>query len=49
MDNMDAEARLGVCAQCSKFNDLGICTECGCVMAVKVHVKTAKCPLGNWY
>lgn len=26
----------------------GRCTECGCFMNVKVHYKSAKCPIGKW-
>lgn len=43
-----AEERINLCAQCDKFNDLGLCTECGCVMAAKVKIETSSCPLGKW-
>ena len=43
-----AEERINICVQCDKFNDLGLCTECGCVMAAKVKIETSSCPLGKW-
>jgi hypothetical protein len=43
-----AGERMDMCAQCDKFNDLGLCTECSCVMVVKVKIETAACPLGKW-
>ena len=43
-----AEERLAVCAKCDKFSDAGLCTECGCVMAAKVKIKTLACPLKKW-
>jgi hypothetical protein len=43
-----AEERFAICAECDKFNDLGLCTECGCVMAAKVKIATSSCPLGKW-
>lgn len=43
-----AEERMKLCAQCDKFNSIGLCTECGCVMVVKVKIDTSSCPLGKW-
>jgi membrane protease subunit (stomatin/prohibitin family) len=43
-----AGERMNLCAQCNKFNDLGLCTECGCVMAVKVKIEASSCPLNKW-
>ncbi len=43
------DARLGTCESniCGKFND-GNCMECGCLMAVKAWLGSAKCPRGLW-
>ena len=43
-----AAQRMDVCQQCDKLSSLGICGECGCVMAFKVTVKTAACPKSKW-
>lgn len=43
-----AEERINICAQCDKFNDLGLCTECGCLMATKSKIESASCPLNKW-
>lgn len=41
------EQRRKTCDSCDK-NKLGVCTECGCVLAFKSKFEKASCPLGKW-
>ena len=43
-----AGERMNLCTKCDKFNSLGLCTECGCVMVAKVKIETSSCPLKKW-
>lgn len=44
-----ADERLGICSTCEFFNKKDIrCTQCGCFMEQKVHLKTASCPIKKW-
>ncbi len=45
--NEQAKKRAYVCGSCDKRN-LGICTECGCFLEIKVRLPNAKCPLNKW-
>jgi hypothetical protein len=39
--------RLSICARCPNYR-FGICAACGCVLALKVKLAAADCPLGKW-
>jgi len=41
------EERRKICDSCDKKN-LGICTECNCVIALKTKMKKTRCPLRKW-
>lgn len=40
-------SRLTTCSTCEWYTGTR-CSKCGCAMQVKVHLKTAKCPMGLW-
>jgi len=45
----EAEARLNTCINCDRLIQITKqCKECGCIMAVKVKLKNATCPLNKW-
>jgi hypothetical protein len=45
----EAESRLDACINCDRLIQLTKqCKECGCIMAVKVKLKNATCPLNKW-
>jgi hypothetical protein len=45
----EAEARLNTCINCDRLIQLTKqCKECGCIMAIKVKLKNATCPLNKW-
>lgn len=39
--------RMTLCRTCDHFNG-HLCAKCGCLMAVKTRMATAKCPEGKW-
>jgi hypothetical protein len=39
--------RQQLCNLC-EHSKLGLCTECGCVIALKTQWKTTACPIGKW-
>lgn len=41
------EIRAKICDSCP-HKKLVLCTMCGCVVAAKIRIKEAKCPIGNW-
>jgi hypothetical protein len=41
------KSRLETCDGCNK-RVLGVCSECGCVLAFKTRKIKSKCPLGKW-
>lgn len=41
------EARLGECRGCDRF-DGTTCSECGCIMVLKVKFAEMECPVGRW-
>lgn len=45
--NEQAKKRAYVCDSCDKRN-LGVCTECGCFLEIKVRLPNATCPLNKW-
>jgi bacterioferritin-associated ferredoxin len=43
------EARYSICKSCDKIKkSTTVCTECGCLMALKTWLKDAYCPIGKW-
>lgn len=36
-----------ICYECKYYKN-GICTECGCVIALKIRLKEASCRIGKW-
>jgi hypothetical protein len=40
--------RSELCNNCPSYNRLKICAECGCIMPLKVKIKSAVCPIGKW-
>ena len=43
-----AEERFSICSKCERLTELGICSECSCVMPMKVKLTTSVCPKGKW-
>ena len=41
------ETRLKNCKQCEYLSNK-ICTECGCLVAVKTWILNMTCPIGKW-
>ena len=41
------KARVATCLACEKI-ELGICTECYCIVAGKTSIASEACPLGKW-
>jgi hypothetical protein len=46
-DANTAYTRLQICESCPFYKN-NVCSRCGCVMSLKVHVTTSKCPEGKW-
>jgi len=43
-----ANERLVTCKQCEYYTRVGICSKCGCVLAIKARIPQMKCPIGKW-
>jgi hypothetical protein len=43
----EVEKRLEICKKCDRYNTLGICKECGCLVKFKARLKNKSCPLGK--
>ena len=44
-----ATERLNICKECPAYNNLTHqCSECGCIMNLKVKLPNAECPLAKW-
>lgn len=43
-----AESRYEICQTCPSFTILKTCKECGCIMPLKVRLRSSECPLGKW-
>jgi len=44
-----AEQRFDICKTCPELIKLtGQCKKCGCFMALKTKLESAKCPIGKW-
>ena len=44
----DPSKRMEMCKKCPHLWKNKICKKCGCVMPIKVKIKAASCPIGNW-
>lgn len=42
-----AKERMDICNECPALK-LGVCGECGCIMAAKTKLPNAFCPLHKW-
>lgn len=43
------QARMGICLACPELIGLTKqCKQCGCIMAGKVKLRDAVCPIGKW-
>jgi len=41
--------RFDICLQCPELIQLSKqCKKCGCFMALKTKIESAKCPIGKW-
>lgn len=49
---ISAQGRLEICGTCPSNTDIGqgvrVCTDCGCLLAIKVRFPFTSCPLGKW-
>ena len=44
-----AKQRLDICLSCPELIKLTVqCKKCGCFMAAKTKLESAKCPIGKW-
>ena len=43
-----ANERVAICKNCEYYTRVGICSKCGCVLAIKARIPTMKCPVGKW-
>jgi hypothetical protein len=44
-----AQERYSMCKVCPQFNStVKMCTNCGCIMPMKVKLRHAECPELNW-
>lgn len=44
-----AQARFDICSQCPKLKKpIDLCSECNCLMRLKVKITKAHCPIGKW-
>lgn len=43
-----AQERLDICQECPMFHKIGLCSLCGCAMAVKVRNEGLHCPINKW-
>lgn len=44
----EAASRYAICEQCPKLLVTKQCSECGCVMPLKVKLLHAACPINKW-
>lgn len=47
-DKETVDNRYEICQTCPSFTILKTCKECGCIMPLKVRLKSSECPLGKW-
>ena len=43
-----AVLRINICKLCESYSKIGICKECGCLIAAKSRVKEENCKLNKW-
>jgi hypothetical protein len=43
-----SEERYEICKGCEFFTPIKICSKCGCIMPMKVQIKSAECPIKKW-
>ncbi len=49
VEKLTAEERLDICKGCECFiKPTTQCKKCGCIMAAKVTLPNAACPIGKW-
>lgn len=49
LDNEQSNARYEICKACPQIVALTKqCKLCGCFMAAKTKIESAKCPIGKW-
>lgn len=48
VETVVAAERLAICHECPSLKKTGTCKECGCIMAAKVKLPNAYCPLHKW-
>jgi hypothetical protein len=48
VEDEDRDARYTICKACDKFTKFKTCSECNCIMPVKVVWTDSECPLGKW-
>lgn len=41
------EERKSICDTC-EYNREWYCKKCGCILPIKVKIKSAYCPIGKW-
>jgi len=46
--NKTARERLNICNQCEYKGSFGRCSQCGCIIRLKVLWKNTECPKGKW-
>jgi hypothetical protein len=45
----DAERKKNICLLCDKaIGNKTICSECGCIIPLKIQLTESKCPVGKW-
>jgi len=42
------QKRIKICDTCEYKSQIGICTKCGCVLAIKARIPIFKCPIDKW-
>lgn len=44
---VDSDSRIAICKTCDKYVN-GVCSMCGCFVAIKSKLGSASCPIGKW-
>jgi len=39
--------RTKICEKC-EFNKFELCMKCGCILALKITLKSSNCPINKW-
>lgn len=47
-DDRLSQERLNICHQCPHLMAGAVCSQCGCMMQMKVKLTAAKCPIEKW-